>query len=102
MTDLFDRFWLSGIRKMDKKKARRAFDKVTKVQPNPEAFVDMVIFDVQKRIEIKQLGFDRMYPATYLNGERWEDEIPEVITAMDRLADRSWAAGIDIEQTLLN
>ena len=92
MNTLFDRFWQSGIRKMDKKKAKRAFSTVIKAQEDPESFVDMLIIDVQKRLQGKQLGFDKMYPATYLNGERWDDELPACEPdAFERLQDRGWA-----------
>jgi len=102
MTTLFDRFWASGIRKMDKKRnARRAFDRVMKGQKDPEGFVDMLIFDIQARLKGNQLGFDKMYPATYLNGERWEDELPHSQDALGRLTDTSWADGMR-EQGLLN
>jgi len=33
-----------------------------------------------------------MHPTTYLNGERWEDEIDEPKPSLiNRLTDRSWA-----------
>ena len=46
-----------------------------------------------------QLGFKEMHPATYLNGERWEDEIintpkPQQQTqadSIDLLTNRDWA-----------
>jgi len=96
MNELFDRFWGSGIRKMDKKKkARPAFDKLMKGKEDPEAFVDMMILDIQKRLHLKQFGFKEMHPTTYLNGERWEDELPESKEdAFTRLTDRSWSADL--------
>lgn len=29
-----------------------------------------------RRAAAEQMGFDKMHPTTYLNGERWEDELP--------------------------
>jgi len=103
MADLFDNFWASGIRKMNKKKARSSFAKVIKSQDDPDAFTDQLIFDVQKRLKGNQLGFKEMHPTTYLNGERWEDELPhnDTCDALDRLVDRSWADGM-VEEKLIS
>ena len=36
----------------------------------------MLAEDVSKRIESNQMGFESsLHPATYLNNQRWEDEI---------------------------
>ena len=59
----------------------------------------MLIIDIKKRLASNQLGFKEMHPATYLNGERWEDEIintpiPQRQTPIDSielLTDRTWA-----------
>ena len=72
---LFDRFWASGIRKVNKKKAKSIFDRLIKSQPDPDMFADNLCQDVQKRIASGQLGFTEMHPTTYLNGERWNDDI---------------------------
>ena len=74
---LFDRFWMAGMKKQDKKKARVAFDRVIKAKPDKEAFVDNLVLDIQKRLSLDQLGFDKLHPTTYLNGERWEDDYAE-------------------------
>ncbi len=71
---LFDQFWASGIRKSNKKKARLAFDRALPREGKP-FFTDRLCRDIAARIHADQLGFTEMHPTTYLNGERWEDEI---------------------------
>ncbi|MCW2255005.1 hypothetical protein M2263_001096 [Providencia alcalifaciens] len=39
-----------------------------------EQFAQILADDIQCRIRIQQFGFDKMHPATYLNGSRWTDE----------------------------
>jgi len=95
MTDeLFQRFYNAGMRKMDRKKALILFNRLLKKQDDPEAFTTKLVFDIQKRISVNQQGFDKLHPTTYLNGERWEDEIIQAETKqtpMQRLTDRTWA-----------
>lgn len=75
--DLFENFWQAGMRKVNKKAARKIFQRLLKEQSNPHEFVEMLSNDVKHRIRLKQFGFDAMHPTTYLNGERWEDEMPK-------------------------
>lgn len=74
-------FWIAGMRKEGKKKALSAFKtqfkewrKVSK--GTPDQFSTMLAEDIACRIG-KQFGFDKLHPASYLNGKRWEDEKPE-------------------------
>lgn len=76
--ELFEQFWQAGMRKGNKKKARPLFNRLLKSYRNmssPEGFTEMLIADIQARLKINQLGFAEMLPTTYLNGERWNDEI---------------------------
>ena len=70
----FEMFWFAGMVKVNKKKARQIFIKLAKKEEDSHSFTEKLILDVQKRLEIRQLGFNAMHPTTYLNGERWEDE----------------------------
>ena len=70
----FDQFWNAGMRRLNKKAARKSFDRIIKSQPDKQAFVDMLVEDIQARFRLQQFGFDKMHPTTYLNGERWEDD----------------------------
>ena len=72
--EFFEMFWLAGMVKVNKKKARQIFTRLAKKEADVFAFTEGLILDVQKRLEIRQLGFSAMHPTTYLNGERWEDE----------------------------
>ena len=72
--EFFEMFWVAGMVKVNKKKARQIFTRLAKKESDVFAFTDGLILDVQKRLEIRQLGFSAMHPTTYLNGERWDDE----------------------------
>ena len=73
----FDRFWLAGMKKLNKSSARKSFDRVLKSESDKNTFVDNLVLDIQKRLSLDQLGFDKMHPTTYLNNRRWEDEYAE-------------------------
>jgi len=101
----FDRFWHSGIRKVNKKKTIPIFNKLL-LNATPvggecsiceEEFTVKLINDVQQRLNSNQLGFAEMHPTTYLNGERWNDEViqsqapQKAADSIELLTDRSWA-----------
>lgn len=99
--ELFEQFWTSGIRKVNKKKSLILFNNLLKKQPDPKGFTTKLIIDVKARCKSNQLGFAEMHPTTYLNGERWEDTIThrapladERKTTFENLTDRSWADSI--------
>ena len=72
----FERYWTeSGMRKMGKAKAKSIFDRICKKHGGAEQFATMLIKDCQSRLQVGQVGFDAMHPTTYLNGERWNDEL---------------------------
>lgn len=66
----FDDFWLMYPRKVEKKKAKEKWDRLNwEVQ-------EKILKDIPSRLEDEQ--WKRGYiphPTTYLNGERWNDEI---------------------------
>lgn len=73
----FERYWKAGMRKVDKLKARKAFERKCKdLNQSPGDFADELILDVHRRLDNKVFGFDRLHPTTYLNNERWHDDIP--------------------------
>src|SRR5260370_32850231 len=72
--DGFDTFWKLYPRKVAKKAARKAW---MKIAPGPQ--LQQIIIDAL----VKQQASDQWsewqfipYPATWLNGERWDDEVP--------------------------
>lgn len=73
--ECFEAFWRSGIKKANKKKTQSLFGKLLAKHPDPWQFTNKLVSDVQARLSVDQLGFRSMLPTTYLNNERWEDEI---------------------------
>lgn len=73
----FETFWQAGMRKANRKGARKAFETAVKRHGvAPAEFAQQLADDIGRRIAAEQLGFDRMHPTTYLNGDRWEDDLP--------------------------
>lgn len=75
--ELFEEFWKAGMVKVKKKAAKKLFIKIVGKMPDPEIATQDLIGDIQARLRVRQLGFDAMHPTTYLNQERWTDEIRE-------------------------
>jgi len=73
---LFEKFWQAGMRKVGKKNALSAFKRIITKESDPESFVENLITDINMRLTRSQFGFNGLHPATYLNGERWDDELP--------------------------
>jgi len=71
----FELFWGSGIRKVNKKKAQSLFNNLLKKQDDGQRFINFIVTDISARLANNQLGFAEMHPTTYLNGERWNDEV---------------------------
>lgn len=74
-------FWDAGLRKDAKVKARSAFktkyrDWKKANRGTPDNFAVMLAEDISLRVKAQQMGFDKLLPASYLNGERWNDEKP--------------------------
>lgn len=75
----FDDFWDAYPRHKDKKSAIKAW---SKLKPSDE-LKQVIIADVRRRVNSDREWADKNfipYPATYLNGERWEDESSEIDT----------------------
>ncbi|MBG6247011.1 MULTISPECIES: hypothetical protein [Symbiopectobacterium] len=76
-----DIFWVAGLRKDAKAKSKSAFrtkftawKKITR--GSADEFAQMLADDIGLRLRTGVFGFDRLLPASYLNGERWNDEKP--------------------------
>lgn len=80
----FDLFWEAGMRKINKQKAKKAFNKKLK-ENKPELkisspdqpelfFAHHLVSDIKERLKNKQFGFDSTHPTSYLNGDGWTDE----------------------------
>jgi hypothetical protein len=73
-TTEFDEFWKAYPRHVDKQKARKAW---AKLRPPPlKAILDALTWQRELPDWRKDHGDFVPYPATYLNGRRWEDERP--------------------------
>jgi len=76
LADLFERFWRAYPRKTDKQRARRAFNRLKASQE----LVDLMIKAIRIQKESPQWKKDGgqyiPHASTWLNGRRWEDEIP--------------------------
>lgn len=74
---MFDEFWKLYPKKKDKANARK---KWLKLKPDDELF-ETIISALKKQIQSEQWQKDNgqyiPYPTTWINGERWEDEIKE-------------------------
>lgn len=96
----FEIFWLAGMKKTNKPTARRSFEKVFKewvpvdgTEKIYSNFGDFLAKDIQQRLAVNKaskgklmFGFDSLHPSTYLNNQRWLDELPESpSTAVSRM-----------------
>lgn len=70
---MFNEFWELYPRKINKKKSRTAYERISKVNH------DLIIEDLTERVQteewLKDNGKFIPHPTTYLNGERWFDEM---------------------------
>lgn len=110
MDEMFDAFWGAGMRKASKQAARKAFEKfigLTVKKFDAEKFphfsgdkweiVNVLICDIKDRLQSDQLGFPEMHPATYLNNQRFNDEIRPKETGgnqNDAINSDGWAEGL--------
>lgn len=72
--DSFDRFWKAYPRKVSKGAARKAFAKASKTESL--SLVDL-LSAVDRYVRMKPPSLDFCHPATWLNGERWLDELED-------------------------
>jgi hypothetical protein len=79
----FAAFWQAYPRKQSKADAAAAF---AKLGPNP-ALLEIILAAVERQKKsfdwTKEAGRFIPFPATWLNGRRWEDEPTEVLTPLD-------------------
>lgn len=73
----FEIFYNAGLPKKNRKKAESAFKTQAKKHGDPQSFAEMLAENIKSRLGTGELGFDAMHPTTYLNQQRWEDELPE-------------------------
>lgn len=84
----FDRFWSQYPRKVGKGQARKAWAKVTKAGADPDAIVAGA-----ERYTRERQGEDAKFtahPATWLHGERWDDQPYAAAAAANGTAAAWW------------
>jgi hypothetical protein len=69
----FDTFWSCYPRKVAKKDAHRAWDRINKTE---HAAIMAALWCWRRYWDARADPEYIMYAATYLNGERWTDELP--------------------------
>lgn len=82
--ELFNQFWLAYPKKVAKKQTMSKFKTIVKDQTT----LDTILFDISRRLKTdewsKNNGQFIPHPSTYLNQERWNDEV--VITQKKKLS----------------
>lgn len=75
--DAFDKFWSAYHNKKSKPATEKAFKAAIKREgiKDLDAFVKMLIDDCKAKLSAGEFGFDRLHGSTYLNNNRWEDDI---------------------------
>lgn len=90
--ELFDRFWHHYPRKLDKKNAKKSFNKL---KPDKE-LTETIIKQLERFKDTKEWKDENgkyiPYPSTWLNGRRWEDEF-ETDTEREERIDREIMEG---------
>ncbi|MDC8803913.1 replication protein [Halomonas pacifica] len=78
LRDAFEVFYGAGLPKKDRKRAEDKFKRTAKrLNCDPMELAQYLANDIAKRIAAEQQGIDRLHPTTYLNNERWLDDIEE-------------------------
>ncbi len=75
----FERFWAAYPKKTAKQQALKAW---RKLEPD-KALIDVILSSLEQQKQSVQWTKDNgqyiPYPATWLNGKRWEDKLPELL-----------------------
>jgi uncharacterized protein YdaU (DUF1376 family) len=80
----FEKVWKQYPSKQNKKKALATFTAyVNKRKLDVETFADYLIKDICERCNSQQFGFDKLHFTTYMNGERWFDEVTQNLSDAD-------------------
>lgn len=70
----FDEFWSAYPKKKAKEAAKKAWNKLKPDETLGKAIIQAVTESAKTKDWLKENGKYIPYPATYLNGKRWEDE----------------------------
>ena len=86
--DLFPKFWKLYPRKVGKDKAEKAWGKLKVTQELFDLMATALAKQVLTPDWLKDKGQYIPHPSTWLNGKRWEDEIPDVASNIHPFAPR--------------
>jgi hypothetical protein len=79
----FDKFWAAYPRKIAKADARKAWAQTEKIRPPLDVLVQAILAASRSTQWAEANGMFIPYPATWLRGERWEDEhevnLPDIV-----------------------
>lgn len=92
----FDDFYKVYPKKVAKADARKAWEQTKSVRPDTQTIIDAVLKQCQTEQWMKNNGAFIPYPATWLRGERWDDEVE--VKLPNVVAGKHWsetAAGIE-------
>lgn len=70
----FEQFWKAYPRKVAKGDARKAWKQTTRIRPPLEALLESLQAAMASEQWVRDGGQFIPYPATWLRGERWDDE----------------------------
>lgn len=104
--DLFPKFWKLYPRKVGKDKAEKAWAKLKVNQSLYDVMVAALAKQVLTPDWTKERGQFIPHPATWLNGKRWQDEIPELASNVHPFpqsrhtgfADRDYTSGLKMRE----
>lgn len=77
----FDIFYNAGLPKKSRARAEQSFKTQSRKHGDPVAFGKMLAENIKGRLGTGELGFDAMHPSTYLNQQRWLDEVQVAASA---------------------
>ena len=72
---MFEEFWKVYPRKVAKAEARKAWAQTEKIRPSTDALIEAIRAQSQTEQWMRGNGQFIPHPATWLRGERWDDEI---------------------------
>ncbi len=75
LRDGFDLFYRAGLPKVKRKYAQECFNREARKHDDVMAFAGMLADNIKSRLGTGELGFDGLHPSSYLNQQRWLDEV---------------------------
>lgn len=92
----FDQFWAAYPKKVAKADARKAWAQTKDIRPSLPELLSKIQANCKTESWMKSAGTFIPYPATWLRGERWEDELE--VKLPDVVNEKPWhetASGIE-------